>query len=104
MSIFYVSKIQNLQVLGTLFCTRFCTRYGYTFMGTDKTNSLKKIHCPDWAEDAGDALALASCHLNHFRLMPAVSAGQATGQDGSTSLCYLHGALQLSKSRTIAER
>ena len=45
---------------------------------------------PDWAEDAGDALALAICHLNHFRFMAAVSAGQTpgrtTGQDGSTRL------------------
>jgi crossover junction endodeoxyribonuclease RuvC len=41
---------------------------------------------PDWAEDAGDALALAICHLNHFRFMAAVSAGQAAGQDGATRL------------------
>jgi len=41
---------------------------------------------PDWAEDAGDALALAICHLNHFRFMAAVSASQAAGQDGATRL------------------
>lgn len=32
---------------------------------------------PDWAEDAGDALAVAICHLNHHRYMAAVAAGQA---------------------------
>ncbi|MDO9581899.1 MAG: crossover junction endodeoxyribonuclease RuvC [Desulfomicrobium sp.] len=31
---------------------------------------------PDWAEDAGDALALAICHLNHSRFLAAVAAGQ----------------------------
>lgn len=41
---------------------------------------------PDWAEDAGDALALAICHLNHFRFMAAVSTGQRAGQDGATRL------------------
>ncbi len=30
----------------------------------------------DWAEDAGDALALAICHLNHSRFLAAVAAGQ----------------------------
>lgn len=32
---------------------------------------------PSWAEDAGDALALAICHLNHYRLLAAVIAGQS---------------------------
>ena len=32
---------------------------------------------PDWAEDAGDALAVAICHLNHCRFLSAVAAGQA---------------------------
>jgi len=32
---------------------------------------------PDWAEDAGDALALAICHLNHSRFLAAVAAGQS---------------------------
>lgn len=31
---------------------------------------------PDWAEDAGDALAVAICHLNRCRFMAAVQAGQ----------------------------
>ena len=31
---------------------------------------------PDWAEDAGDALALAICHLNHSRFLNALAAGQ----------------------------
>lgn len=31
---------------------------------------------PDWAEDAGDALAVAICHLNRCRFMAAVEAGQ----------------------------
>lgn len=31
---------------------------------------------PDWAEDAGDALAVAICHLNHSRFLNAVRAGQ----------------------------
>lgn len=30
----------------------------------------------DWAEDAGDALAVAICHLNHSRFLAAVAAGQ----------------------------
>ena len=37
---------------------------------------------PDWAEDAGDALALAICHLNHSRFLAAVAAGQ----NGATRL------------------
>lgn len=41
---------------------------------------------PEWAEDAGDALALAICHLNHSRFLAAVGAGQAAGQDGATRL------------------
>jgi crossover junction endodeoxyribonuclease RuvC len=40
---------------------------------------------PDWAEDAGDALALAVCHLNHFRFMAAVNASNS-GQSGATRL------------------
>jgi crossover junction endodeoxyribonuclease RuvC len=32
---------------------------------------------PNWAEDAGDALAVAICHLNRCRFMAAVRAGQA---------------------------
>ena len=31
---------------------------------------------PDWAEDAGDALAVAICHLNHSRFLKALAAGQ----------------------------
>lgn len=31
---------------------------------------------PDWAEDAGDALAVAICHLNHSRFLNALAAGQ----------------------------
>jgi crossover junction endodeoxyribonuclease RuvC len=42
---------------------------------------------PDWAEDAGDALALAVCHLNHSRFIAAVSSGKASaGQDGASRL------------------
>ncbi|NLW82738.1 MAG: crossover junction endodeoxyribonuclease RuvC [Desulfovibrionales bacterium] len=32
---------------------------------------------PDWAEDAGDALAVAICHHNHCRFLAAAAAGQA---------------------------
>jgi len=41
---------------------------------------------PDWAEDAGDALALAICHLNHSRFLAALGAAQAAGQGGATRL------------------
>jgi crossover junction endodeoxyribonuclease RuvC len=41
---------------------------------------------PDWAEDAGDALALAICHLNHSRFLAAVSTARGAGQDGATRL------------------
>ncbi len=41
---------------------------------------------PDWAEDAGDALAVAICHLNHTRFMAAVGAGMAAGQSGLARL------------------
>lgn len=34
---------------------------------------------PDWAEDAGDALAVAICHLNHIRFADALAAGQSSG-------------------------
>ena len=33
---------------------------------------------PDWAEDAGDALAVAICHLNRCRFMAAVEADRST--------------------------
>lgn len=32
---------------------------------------------PDWAEDAGDALAVAICHLNHSRFLNALAAGKS---------------------------
>lgn len=41
---------------------------------------------PDWAEDAGDALAVAICHLNHTRFLAAVAGGLAAGQPGSARL------------------
>lgn len=31
---------------------------------------------PDWAEDAGDALAVAICHLNRSRFLNVLAAGQ----------------------------
>ncbi len=31
---------------------------------------------PDWAEDTGDALAAAICHLNHCRLLSLATTGQ----------------------------
>lgn len=33
---------------------------------------------PDWAEDAGDALAVAICHLNHSRYLAALATGQTS--------------------------